>query len=418
MNRPSTGATIEQIKLPWLLRAINWVSERKPLCRRSWVDLSEAGLVSAAERITGLSDWGDEEFRPQFRMLLETYKNDADLTLIGRYLTRMMFLRALINRLRIQDTLKRHPEIEALPLRRPIFIIGLPRTGTTLLHNLLAQDPSARVPRYWELLYPCPLVVGQPQAKDPRRRRIQLVNWMIRQSLPALRRIHLSGALDPEECIILLQNQFIDFLPLSLAGGAPYRHWLVHHDMIPDYRYYRRQLQLLLSRQLGEPCVLKSPCHLFWLDALLTVFPDAGLVWTHRDPQKVIPSMCSLAAAYRKLGSNHVELSLIGERVVSMLRLAISRAMQVRERADPARFVDVDYRALMTNPMQIVHRIYRCFDYPYTAVMEQRMKRWLDAHPQYKHGVHHYSLNTFGLNCAAIDQQFAEYTRRFNITPE
>lgn len=418
MDRPSTGATIEQIKLPWLLRAINWVSERKPLSRRSWVDLSEAGLLSAAERITGLSDWGDEEFRPQFRLLLETYKNDADLTLIGRYLARMMFLRALINRLRIQDTLKRHPEILARPLRRPIFIIGLPRTGTTLLHNLLAQDPSARVPRYWELLYPCPLVVGQPHAKDPRRRRIQVVNWMIRQSVPALRRIHLSGALDPEECIILLQNQFIDFLPLGMAGGAQYRDWLVNHDMTQDYRFYRCQLQLLLSREFGEPCILKSPCHLFWLDALLTVFPDASLVWTHRDPQKVIPSMCSLAAAYRKLGSNHVELTLIGRRVVSMLHLAISRAMAVRERANPAQFLDVDYSALMAHPIEAVQRIYRFFDYPYTAAMQQGMKRWLDAHPQYKHGVHHYSSDTFGLNRAAIDQRFAEYTGRFNVTPE
>ncbi|MCS6806444.1 MAG: sulfotransferase [Acidobacteriota bacterium] len=418
MGRPSTDATIEQIKLPWLLRAVNWMAERKPLGHRSWVDLSEAGLLNAAERIAGLSDWGDEEFQPQFRLLLETYQNDADLTLIGRLMIRQMFLRMLFNRLRIQDTLKRHPDIRAIPIRRPIFIIGLPRTGTTLLHNLLAQDPSARVPRYWELLYPCPLVVGQPPAKDPRRRRIQIVNWMIRQSLPALRRIHLSGALDPEECIILLQNQFIDFLPLGLQGGAGYRHWLVNHDMIPDYRYYRRQLQLLLSRQFGEPCILKSPCHLFWLDALLTVFPDASLVWTHRDPQKVIPSMCSLAAAYRKLGSNRVELSLIGERVVSMLRLALSRAIEVRERANPSQFLDVDYHALMADPIGTVQHIYQFFDYPYSAAMQRGMKRWLDAHPQYKHGVHRYSPDTFGLSRATIDQQFGEYSRRFDIKPE
>jgi hypothetical protein len=410
--------TIEQFKLPWLLRAINWVGDRLGERGSSLIVLSEESLMAAAEQYTKLSDWGDEDFRPQFRMLLGAYNNHADLSLIGRYIVRMIFIRMLINRLRIQDTLKRHPDILAIPLRRPLFIVGFTRTGTTLLHNLLAQDPSARVPWNWELLFPCPLVVGQPSSQDPRRRRIQMSNRFIPLLMPSLRTIHFSDALDPDECIILFQNQFIDFFPVGFTGDFPYYDWLMNHDMIPDYRYYRRQLQLLLSRQFGEPWVLKSPCHLSWLDALLNVFPDANIVWTHRDPQKVMPSMCSLAAAYRKIGSDRVDLKQLGARVLTWLETSSGRALKVRDSANPAQFFDVDYHDLIANPMEMVRRIYERFSYSYTPAMEQGMKRWLDDHPQNKYGVHHYSLDTFGLNRDDINHRFADYVTRFNVRPE
>jgi len=306
--------TFEQPDRSLWERLLDWAGTSAIGMGLPLASLTEESLLSAAQRQTNLSDWGDEEFRVPLRILLKSLDKEANLNFFGRSQMRDMCIGLLVNRLRMQSDFKRYPEILDVPIVRPLFILGLPRTGSTLLHNLLSQDPACRWLRQWEVMSPSPPPDSQTRENDPRISAAQQYVQWVNAKMPKLavaNEINLTG---PAECIRLLVHEFVSYWFVVRANLPSYRDWLEKQDMIAPYRYYRQQLQLLGWRDRGERWLLKAPAHLYSLslDALMTVFPDARIIQTHRDPLKVVPSFCSLLALGHGADTNHVDLKLGG----------------------------------------------------------------------------------------------------------
>jgi hypothetical protein len=250
--------------------------------------------------------------------------------------------------------------------------------------------------------------------------RIKRAEQMIRHAFalaPHFSAIHPLSATGPEECIFLFQNMFMSVVFDAYSEVPDYIAWLLQQDLTPAYRYYKKQLQLLQWRWPGTHWVLKSPHHLFFLDVLLTVLPDACVVQTHRDPATALASLCSLMATARRFYSDHVTEQRLGAPCLATWGTALDRMLHVREAADPARFYDLSYEDLLADPMAAVDRIYAYFEYAMTPGMEEGMQRWLAAHPQHQHGVHQYSLTQFGLDRTTVKQCCAAYLQRFHVPP-
>ncbi len=379
-------------------------------------DLAEETILQAAQRQTGLDDFGDQRFRVPLRALLDSYENDANLTFVGRMVAQGMLIHLVANRLRIRNDLVRFPQILAGDIRRPLFVVGLPRTGTTLLYNLLAQDPNCRPLLFWETMQPSPPPDRQTRETDPRIKLAEQMVARLNRAVPSLRAIHEMNPRGPDECLGLLLNTFVT--PFFRGNLPQYRRWLYAIDdkeLIAAYREYRQQLLLLQCRYSAGHWVLKCPSHLFGLRALLTVLPDARVVQTHRDPAKAVPSLCSLSATLDGMSYATVDLADVGQRTVEIVRQLTLRGMQARESSNGSRIIDVHYEDVVSNPIGAVRRIYGHFGYPYDDAMEDRFKAYLAANPRHKHGVHHYSLEDFGLDRPSLASVFAEYCERFKI---
>lgn len=373
--------------------------------------LDPPALMAAAERRARLSDWGDDRFREGLNALVEAFETQDVATTFGRLFFREYCVAALTNRLRIQDELTRRPEILETPIRRPLFITGLPRSGTTFLHRLMCEDPNGRPLMFWETFEPVPSPRFETRKTDPRigraRKAVQLLNSLA----PRVRAAHLFDADSPEECNNLFAHGFIAGINGFMFDVPQYVEWMRDQDLVEPYRYLRRQLQLLSWKWPGDPWLLKAPAHLFGLDALLTVFPDACIVQIHRDPLQVLPSLCSLAAAIRGISSDHVDLRRLGAEFTEAMARGTERALDVRTApaTDPARFFDVSYPRLLADPVGTVRAVREYFHYSYDDSLEQRMQRWLAENPQHKHGVHRYSLDQFGLDPSEVNRWFARY---------
>lgn len=371
--------------------------------------------MAEAEKQTGFSDWGDEEFRKGFRILLKSLQTEANLSLLGKLIIKKNLARLLANRLRIQNDFTQHSEIRKESINKPLFIIGLPRTGTTLLYNLLARDPGARTPLLWELFQPSPPPEENTRESDPRIEMVRKRYQQMDRLVPQMRAIHNMNPTEPEECVMLFQNIFASHI-FSWAYDVPsYTRWILQHDMVPAYRYYKSILQLLQWRTPGEHWSLKSPHHLFHLDALLTVFPDACFIQTHRHPEKAVGSFCSLVTTMRRVNSKRADQAYIGKTQLEGLATGTERGMDAREKANPAQFYDLQYQDLIADPKGQVRKIYNYFGYPINEKMEAGMENWLTNNRQHKHGKHTYTLEQFGLSSNAIERRFSRYMDAFGI---
>ena len=414
MTSNPTSATIEKNTRP---RWTNWLNRGGTALRQIGVplaDLNETSLLSAAQHHAQLSDWGNEDFRVGLQILLKSLEREANLNFMGRLILRKYLLQLLVNRLKIQNTFKRHPEILQVPIRQPLFITGLPRTGTTFLHRLLAQDPNCRWLRLWELLNPCPPPDKHTAETDARIEKASKFIQRQQTLAPALTTAHALDAQAPEEGNQLYEHSFASMMFEFRLNIPSYGSWLKSQDMVAQYQYCRQQLQLLGWHWSGR-WVLKEPVHLFHLDALLEVFPDACIVQTHRDPLTVIPSMCSLVAIVRNLFTNDPDLEELGEYWLNRLANGIERAMEVRTQMNSNYFYDVSYRSLIQDPIGTARQIYNYFGYDWSTEVETNMKQWLAKNPQHKHGVHRYSLEQFGLDETMVSQRFASYSDRFSL---
>lgn len=375
----------------------------------------EASLLSAATRATGLSDWGGEDFREPLRILIDEYQQDANLNEIGRMVVRWELLDGLVNRLRIQAQIQRRPEILSANVRRPLFIVGLARTGTTLLHRLLAQDPAHRVMPLWESMSPCPVSGSIPGGTEPRRRAAEWIVRRMNRAMPLLAAAHEMEADSPEECYRLFRNSFASDHFVAFTDIPRYVDWYRRHDMRTPYAYYRRQLQLLQWFRPAERFVLKCPSHLQHLDALAATFPDALIVQTHRDPAPVIASGCSLLMIMRSLFNRRIDPVGFGRFYLESLAYRMKKALGDRSRRPAEQFHDVSYGDLVRDPLEEVRRLYRSFDLDLTETAERNMRQWLACNPQHKRGKHHYDLGQFGLTIGDVHQGFAEYLTQFPL---
>jgi hypothetical protein len=254
---------------PLGLRLLNGVGSALRAAGLPLVRLDEASLLAEASRRTGLDDFGDDAFRDPLRRLLASYESEASLTVLGRLIARRDAVRLLQNRLRLVDTWRRHPEIAAGGVHAPIVIVGLPRTGTTILHALLAQDPRNRVPMTWEVMHPWPAPERARYETDPRIAQVERHFAGVDRIVPGFKSMHPMGALLPQECVALTAHEFATMLYHTTNRVPTYQRWLDGADLRPVYRAHRRWLQYLQWRCPGERWVLKSPGHLWAIDALL-----------------------------------------------------------------------------------------------------------------------------------------------------
>jgi len=384
------------------------------------VSLSEQALIAAARRTSGLHHFVDESFREPMRRLLGSIEDEAALHPLGRAILRTSFVRALVNRLRLDDLFDRYPEIAAVPVEAPVFIVGLQRTGTTLLHRLLTCEPALRPLLSWEALTPAPLP-RQPipvrAGRDPRMRTAELAERALRYLAPAFFAIHPVEAHAPEEDVLLLDMTFVSPTADATLRIPSYQTWLRELDQTPAYAYLRRVIQLLLWQRNGR-WLGKTPHHLENLDALLAVFPDARILHTHRDPLRVVASFCSMMGHGRAMFSDRVDPHEIGAQLGEKAVRAVSRAMTSRDRAGDASFLDVVYDDLVSDPLKQIRRIYDFLGLRLMPETESAMRHWIGGNPQDRHGVHRYRLEDFGLDRASLEPRFAPYCERFGIRSE
>lgn len=414
--------TFERPHRPWGVRIFNTLGAVLQTLGLPLGRLDEASLLEQARRRTGLSDFGDESFRAPLRVLLKAYREESELSPLGRLLTRVSTVSLLSNRLRMQQVLKEHPEIRQIRIERPLFIVAAPRTGTTLLYNLLAQDPAARALLLWEALQPVPLGDNADHGRDPRIRRAVTVIKILERLAPNLATVHPIEPTGPEECSRLQMNTFVSAYAMMEHYVPSYQTWLLRQPieaMADAYEDYRQQLQVLQwQRPAPGHWVLKSPAHLYTMDALLRVFPDASVVQLHRDPRKVIPSLCSLFAVYQGVTSDQVRCQQLGAQVLELCLQGYHRSMRARQTARPGQILDLHYRDLTARPWEAIRQIYQHFDYPLSDAFEQQAQRWQQGHPKDRHGKHRYDLAQFGLSRTLVDQTFADYCQQFGVIPE
>ncbi|MCC6767150.1 MAG: sulfotransferase [Deltaproteobacteria bacterium] len=410
---PQREVRYESSVARWPVRAFNATAGSLERCGVRLADLEADVLCAAARRKTGLDDLGNDDFREPLALLIRSLETEADLHPFGRSRARQLIMSGLVNRLRLESDWKRWPEILDERLERPLFILGLPRTGTTLLFNLLACDGRHRWLSFWEAHTPSPPPDRATRDNDPRRRTARRHLRVLDHLLPDLAAIHEFGVDLPEECYPLLANSFAG-VQYSWGFFVPgYDEWLTRCDMHTVYRYYRRQLQLLQWHCRGERWLLKSPVHLHYLDALLAAFPDACIVQLHRDPLEVLPSACSLRATLRSMVMRRVDVHRLSEQLVQESLGDILRAIAVRRELGSGRFFDLGYRELVRDPLGAVRRIYERFGDELSPQAETAMSTYLATHPQNRHGRHLYSLEQFGLDAGSVRRLFEPYAAEF-----
>lgn len=382
--------------------------------------LDEQTLFGKASSAAGLADFGDDYFREPLAVLLHAFETEADLTPLGRMIAQRDIVRLLSNRLYMVEAHKRHPEIGRADIRRPLFIVGLPRTGTTILHELMAQDQANRVPMTWEVQEVWPPPEASTYDSDARIAAVDKHFEGVDQIIPGFKQMHPMGAQLPQECVALMAHDFATMIFTTTHNVPSYQRWLDDADMRPVYRSHRRQLQYLQWRCPAERWVLKSPGHLWALDALLDVYPDACIVQTHRDPLKVVASLSSLVTVLRGMASDHVDAHAVGAEWAALLAAGLEKAMAVRDQAQfpPERIFDMDFREFLRDEIAMVRRIYEHFGMTLSAAAEERMRRFLAANPRDKHGAHRYTLAEAGLSESDERRRFAKYQRRFAIASE
>ncbi|WP_072620081.1 type I polyketide synthase [Spirulina major] len=372
-------------------------------------------LLTLAQERTQLTDFGDEHFRPGFEHLVTALNQEAALHPMGATFMQELIVQLLVNRLEIQGELQRYPEILNAPIRQPLFIFGLPRTGSTYLHNLLCQDPAVRWLRLWEAYRPYPAPDPLTHASDPRIAQTQATFKNYEFFTPESTAMHKYDAIAPEECVWLLQNDFACTSFSFLTQIPSYRAWLNQQDMTPVYHYYRQQLQLLDWKFGSSRWVLKNPFHLADLAALNTTFPDACFVQTHRDPQQVVASYCRLIKNLRPVYSDQLDPKVIGDEILGILSHQVEQGMNARQAIDPARICDVNFDDLVRDPVGMVTKIYHHFGYALSPEMERNLSQYIHANPRYKHGKYSYSLEEFDLDANQVKNVFKDYLDQFKL---
>jgi Sulfotransferase family len=374
-------------------------------------------FLEQAAAQAGLDDFGDLPFSAGIDALLWALEHESGnpperLTEVAAKLV----LPGLVKRLRLVDDRKRHPEIAAQEVRAPIVITGLPRTGSTHLQALLATRPGARSPLEWEMRLPSPPPAADTLGTDPRIAQVRAA-ISARPGASALQAIHPYGAQRPEQCLGLIDWGFVNQTYLAYQRIPSYYEFYLNCDQRLLYEHHKRFLQHLQAFAPGE-WVVKWPKHVFGLDALLEVYPDARIIWTHRDPGKVIPSSVSFVGTLRGMNSPVFDPKRFGAEWTALEEMGLHRGLAVRDRVGDDRFLDVQYNDLIADPVGEVVRIYQHFGIPVDDETVRRVRDFAGENPQGKHGAHQYTPEQFGFDPERVRRRFAAYTERFGIEPD
>ncbi len=379
-------------------------------------DIVVDALIAEARQRTGLNDFDSDSYREGLDILVADC-NAAGMSEEGSMRNRESLIQILCSRLRTTDYLANRPELLARPVEKPVFVFGIPRTGTTLLNNLLACDPARRSALTWEIDDPVPPPTSATLYDDPRAlARLEQEKAMLAAN-PDMGKYYRLSAIYPNECVYFMAHDF-KTLMLESRGKLPnYRDWLFSTDMTSAYEYHKRFLQLLQADAPGT-WNLKMPSHALWLDTLLRIYPDARLVWTHRDPFKAMGSFCSIITLGNMSFSGHSDPAWVAENCTYQAAEHANRIMDTRDRIGHDRIVDVHYAELVTDPIPSMRKLYAALGDEFTADAEQRMQSWLDDNPQNKFGKHEYKLEQYGLSLAGLEPVFERYLSRYDVARE
>lgn len=374
-------------------------------------------LIESAQKATGLQRFDSESFREGLDVLLAD-ANKVGYPEAGLQRFRGAILAALSTRLKTTAYLEQHPELLKRPIERPVFVFGIPRTGTTLLSNLLAADPGRRSPLTWEIEDPVPPPTTATLYTDPRAvARLEQERQML-AAHPDMGKYYRFSAVYPNECMFFIQSDFKALMWEGRGKLPNYRDWLFQKaDLTSTYQYHKRFLQLL---QADAPGIwnLKQPSHGLWLETLLKIYPDARLIWSHRDPLTATGSFCSLMRVGAGAFGVKPDMEWIGQNYPWQAVEHADRIMNTRNKIGHDRIIDVHYADLIRNPIPTMRKLYKSLGDDCTPAAEGGMSSWLADNPQDKFGKHEYQLAQFGLTPEKVRAMFERYLSEYQVEPE
>ncbi len=385
------------------------------------VELNADALMTQAAATVGLDDFGPVDFVERLEVLLSALDTEAGLSPMGRVSAASMMGQLLANRLLLTDLLARHPEIHDVEIARPIVIAGLPRTGTTHLHNLISADPALRSLPYWESVQPVPLPSEAELAgtdDDPRLARTGAGLEVMDVVLPHFKRMHEMTTWHVHEEIHLLAIDFSTMLFDTMAPMPSWREYYLAHDQTPHYEYMKTVLKACQFQRGGERWILKSPQHLEQFVPLITTFPDATVLVTHRDPVSVMVSMATMIAYSARTSLEPVDPARIAAYWADRLEIMLNAAMRDRDRLPAAQSMDIRFGDFMADDIGTVRRIYDLAGQPFPPESEAAVIDYVESHERDRNGKVVYEPGALGLDVAARRQAMRPYTDRFAIPDE
>ena len=374
-------------------------------------------LQAARDRAAGLSHFGDDNYQQALEVLTQALNTEAKLSATGVVMMRERLVGQLVNRLIMENYFQRFPEIAQIEIDDPLVIVGLPRTGTTMLQRTLAVDPRFYSAAWWETRYPAPLNGDSP--KDASKR-IEMAKAEVAQTIeaiPQILSIHPMNATLCDEEFMLMEHSFLSAMD-AYADVPSYTAWLDQQDQRPVYTQLKKMLQFLQwqKAQRGEPqgqrWLLKAPQHLHTLEILLSVFPKAQVILTHREPAQTIPSMASMAHTLWQIYSDQPDPRSAGKQWNSRMARGIHHTMQVRDQQDSSRFMDIHFSDTVAKPMEVLEKVYQFAGLPFTDKARADAQQWLNSNGREKRAGHDYTLETFGLSEQQMQNDYAQYRAR------
>lgn len=374
-------------------------------------------LQAARERAPGLKDFGNDNYQQALEVLTQALNTEAKLSAVGIAMMHERLVGQLVNRLLMEDYLQRFPEISKIEIEDPLVIVGLPRTGTTMLQRTLAVDPRFYSAAWWETRYPAPLTGEGPQDCEKRITMAKAEVAQTIEAIPQILSIHPMSATLCDEEFMLMEHSFLCAMD-AYADVPSYTAWLDQQDQRPVYTQLKKMLQFLQWQKgqrgeaQGQRWLLKAPQHLHTLEILLSVFPKAQVILTHREPAQTIPSMASMAHTLWQIYSDQPDPSSAGRQWNSRMARGIHHTMQVREQQDSQRFLDIHFLDTVAKPMEVLEAVYQFANMQFTEKARADAKQWLSSNGREKRAGHDYSLETFGLSEQQMQRDYALYRAR------
>jgi hypothetical protein len=379
-------------------------------------------LIAEASQLTGgLEDFGEGQFVEGLGLFVHSLENDSKLNMVGQHIGKGRALQHTINRLNYVNDRKLYPAIKDEKIVKPVFIIGLGRTGSTILHDILAQDPANRAPLTWEITYPSPPPQTATFETDPRIAQTEAGFPPMDFRREKFKAMHPMGAQLSQECVVIMGDTMCTPLFHNQFRVTSYQDWVDERaDFAKVYDFHYKQLQHLQSGHKSDRWVLKTGAHMWGLEHLLATYPDARIVFTHRDPVKSLTSYASLTALVREMGSDHVDKFDVAEDWNRRLQQKLQHSITVRAAKDypDAVFYDMRFSEFVRDQFGVVEKIYKAFDLPMSEEGAARMKWFIADNPQGKHGIHRYDPVDYGIVPERVREDFRFYLDRFDLPPE
>jgi hypothetical protein len=378
-------------------------------------------LAKGQGRAGGLTDLGTGQFLEGMGRFVDSLNADARLNDVGRFIAEERILLHVVNRLNYVHDREQYPGIADVEIVKPVFIVGLPRTGTTILHDILNQDPANRAPLTWELMFPSPPPEASVGNDDPRVAACQATIPSGDLQSTMFKAMHPMGATLSQECVVMMGESMCTALFHNQFRVPTYQDWVDDEaDYSAVYEFHRRQLQHLWWHKPGDRWMLKTGAHMWGLEQLLETYPDARIVFTHRDPVKSMTSYASLTALVRSRGSDEVDPIEIAADWTARLKMVLERSMAVRAARDypDAVFYDMHFQDFVADQFTEIEEIYDALDLPMSAQGADAMRAFIAEHPKGKDGIHRYRPEEFGVDPANVRREFASYIERFGLEPE